>query len=61
MSDTKTLTASRGSHYGHPRDHFATTRGMYLARAATDPMLADNWADCQGYARTAKMVLGLED
>ncbi len=95
MSDAKTLTDSRGRHYGHPRDHFATTRGMYLAwaarrrqaiaqgspdcghedalnhavymicdklaRAATDPMLVDNWDDVQGYSRTAKMVLGLEE
>jgi hypothetical protein len=31
-----------------------------LARAATNPMHADNWDDIQGYARTAKMALGLE-
>jgi hypothetical protein len=31
-----------------------------LARAANNPMLADNWDDIQGYARCAKMVLGLE-
>lgn len=92
---TETLTTERGKHYGHPRDHFATTRGIYLvwetrrnqaieqnksmvkdyeeamrhavymicdklARMATDPTHQDNWDDIQGYARTAKMVLGME-
>lgn len=92
---TESLTAERGKNYGHPRDHFATTRGMFaawerrrnqvcenpelmvreheealrhavymicdkLARAATNPMHVDDWDDIAGYARCAKMVLGIE-
>jgi hypothetical protein len=94
-SNTTTLTEERGKHYGHPRDHFATTRGLFLvwesrrnkaieesknmvptheealrhavymicdklARLANDPTHKDNLDDIQGYARTAKMVLGME-
>jgi hypothetical protein len=85
------ITDARGKHYGHPRDHFRTTRHLYtawlgrrrevtqavddtenalyhavymicdkLARAANDPTHADNWDDVAGYARCAKMVLGLD-
>ena len=32
-----------------------------LARAATNPMHKDNWDDIQGYARCAKMILGMEN
>ena len=31
-----------------------------LARAATDPMHADDWRDIQGYARCAMDALGIE-
>jgi hypothetical protein len=87
----KELTDQRSKHYGHPIDHFSTTRGLSavwdarrnevqsndsktekalrhsvymildkLSRAANDPTHADNWDDIAGYARCAKMILGLE-
>ncbi len=32
-----------------------------LSRQATNPMKKDGWDDIAGYARTAKMALGLEE
>ena len=94
---TKQLTDQRGNDYGHPLDHFPTTRAMFaawekrrnnalangadkltdeqeasirhaaymmcdkLARFAQSPMKVDHLSDVQGYARTAKMALGLEE
>ena len=52
----KTLTLKQEHGVRHAV-HMILTK---LSRSANNPMHKDDWDDIQGYARCAKMVLGLE-